>query len=720
MKLRNKIIVGYLVIAALSGVVGLIGINNVTSIQQDYLAVSTETIPVISDLKELKLAGRDIMSSTSQYLFILSEEQHALAQKTGNWEHTTLTVEHQSSRHAMVDLTESGYLQLKTTLAKYKQLLSLYFHDETPYLALITHQAQGLIVNSEEIIRAKRLGMAGGEILKLQEGLETAEHDFLESINSALKHEVAELEQRNSKVEGSINNTINSLLFTVSLIFIVSLTAGLLLARALANPLEKLRASVVDFGRGKLDVSLDLSTRDEIGELATAFHHMMQALKSSQHELLANKQFLETILDNMVEEISILDPYELRILKSNQAFRDVYQITENELAGQFCYQVTHGLEAPCQAPNDYCPVGDVLKNKAAVTCEHIHTTETQDNKYCEIQVAPIFSAEGQILHVIHVARDITERKIAEQALRAFASQLETNNKLLQEKTAEVKQAHRELQESQVRILQQDKMASIGQLAAGVAHEINNPTGFIISNLNTLKKYLSRLVEFNDIQAGQLSAQGLERVKLERKRLKIDYLLEDMPELLGESIDGADRVKKIVQDLKGFSRIDQAEFASIDLNQSLDSTINIVWNEIKYNATLERDYRLEHPVSCFAQQMAQIFINLLVNASHALEEQGTIKVSTWQEGEEALISIADSGKGMSAETIEHIFEPFFTTKAVGKGTGLGLSIAYDIVKKHHGEIRVVSTPGEGACFTIRLPLQQDMPSVEGLEPSLKSV
>lgn len=276
-------------------------------------------------------------------------------------------------------------------------------------------------------------------------------------------------------------------------------------------------------------------------------------------------------------------------------------------------------------------------------------------------------------------------------------------------TQELEKAYSELKEAQLQIFQQEKMASIGQLAAGVAHEINNPMGFISSNLSTLNKYIDRLSEF--IAAGDQSLTACagsaeaEKLNAVRKRLKIDYVMEDSRQLIAESQDGAGRVRRIVQDLKSFSRVDQAESALINLNEALDTTINIAWNEIKYVATLNREFGDIPMVKCFPQQLNQVFLNLLVNAAHAIgENQGTITVKTWSEDEHVFVSVDDSGCGIPDDIRQRIFEPFFTTKEVGKGTGLGLSISYDIIRKHGGEITVESEVGRGTSFIVKLPVE----------------
>ncbi|MCL4457058.1 MAG: ATP-binding protein [Nitrospirae bacterium] len=287
---------------------------------------------------------------------------------------------------------------------------------------------------------------------------------------------------------------------------------------------------------------------------------------------------------------------------------------------------------------------------------------------------------------------------------------------------ELEQSYNDLKAVQSQILQQEKMASIGQLAAGVAHEINNPVGFIMSNLGSLHKYIDKLSEFIKIQTEAIEelscnppisplekgGEGgfdniIDKIKESQNALKIDYIMQDIGSLIKESLEGAERVKKIVQDLKSFSHVDESEHNSIDINAGIESTINIVWNELKYKATVKKEYGDIPPTKCNAGQLNQVFMNILVNAAHAIEKQGEITIKTWHENNDIFVSISDTGHGIPADKINRIFEPFFTTKEVGKGTGLGLSIAYDIVKKHNGDIMVESEVGRGTTFTVKIPV-----------------
>ncbi len=306
------------------------------------------------------------------------------------------------------------------------------------------------------------------------------------------------------------------------------------------------------------------------------------------------------------------------------------------------------------------------------------------------------AADGTPLYFDGVLTDITDRKHQDDEL--------TTNLAAQ------RQLNKRLEEAHNQLLQSEKMASIGQLAAGIAHELNNPIGFVHSNLGTLESYLRDVMEIVDTYDKGLREVASEDAPVRRAIAKLRddrdfaFLREDISQLLGESKDGLARVRKIVLDLKSFSHVSEQEWQWADLQQGLDSTLNIVWNELKYKCKVIKEYEEIPRVYCLISQLNQVFMNLLVNAGHAIETQGTITIRTRREGRDAVcIEIADTGKGIPPEHLGRIFEPFFTTKPVGKGTGLGLSLAYGIVDKHHGRIDVESTVGAGTTFRVIIPV-----------------
>ena len=262
-----------------------------------------------------------------------------------------------------------------------------------------------------------------------------------------------------------------------------------------------------------------------------------------------------------------------------------------------------------------------------------------------------------------------------------------------------------LKASQAMIVQQEKLAAIGQLAAGVAHEINNPLGFIGSNLYSLNKYRSQICKYqSELQEllDGLPEEKASQIKTLGKKHKISVILEDLPELISDSLEGTERIKTIVHGLKCFSRSDSETETVFDINECIESAITISWNEIKYNSKLIQDLGDLEPVFGYPQQLAQVFMNLLVNASHAIDKNGEIKISSYQEGNTIIVEVQDNGCGISDAHKSKIFDPFFTTKEAGKGTGLGMSIANDIIHRHSGEISVESKLDVGTTFKVSIP------------------
>jgi two-component system NtrC family sensor kinase len=334
---------------------------------------------------------------------------------------------------------------------------------------------------------------------------------------------------------------------------------------------------------------------------------------------------------------------------------------------------------------------------------------------------PIRDEHGRVIGTAGIAREITDRKLAENAMRRANDQLEAKieerTQALTELNNQLEKQLAERQSLEAQLVHVQKMESLGELAAGVAHEINNPVAFITSNLGTMTEYigtLKRLLECYEVMAAKVSAtvepspelqalfQEIAEISLAED---LPFIKRDIDNLLMESLDGTDRVKEIVQGLKSFARGDTDEIHEADLNECLETSLKIVWNELKYKCRVEKRLGRLPRIPCHPGQLNQVFMNLLVNAAQAIAEHGDIFLETLlEEGEWIVINIRDNGHGISKEHLSTIFDPFFTTKPVGKGTGLGLSISYGIIRKHNGIIQVESTPGQGSTFTIRLPIK----------------
>ncbi|MBC3954378.1 ATP-binding protein [Pseudomonas triticifolii] len=319
---------------------------------------------------------------------------------------------------------------------------------------------------------------------------------------------------------------------------------------------------------------------------------------------------------------------------------------------------------------------------------------------------PVQDADGGSLGVGLAISDATDTAARQLELAQLNELLEA------EKSAQARLIAR-LEEAQAQLLQSEKMAAIGQLAAGVAHEINNPIGFVSSNVNSLRGYLADLFSLIDAYeraCDESSTQDSPELAKLRDKTDYNFLRQDIDDLLAESADGLDRVNRIVKDLREFSHVDSCEWQLADLHKGLDSTLNVIWNEIKFKAQVIKYYGDIEPIECMGSQINQVFLNLIINASHAVDTHGEIIISSGREGDGVFIEVADNGHGIPADIQNRIFEPFFTTKPVGMGSGLGLSLSYNIVVKHHGKLTVESEPGRGSCFRVWLPLRQPQVTV----------
>lgn len=271
--------------------------------------------------------------------------------------------------------------------------------------------------------------------------------------------------------------------------------------------------------------------------------------------------------------------------------------------------------------------------------------------------------------------------------------------------------NRALREAQAALVQSEKLASLGQLAAGMAHEINNPIAYVTNNLVVLRRDVPAAMRVLEIYrsarealAGVAPETASAAAQLEEE-IDLPYIQEHLDRQFAKSLEGLQRVRDIVRNLRDFARLDEAEFKEADLNEALASTLEILRYEIKQKEiVVETAYRDLPPVLCHPGKINQVFLNLLVNAVQACAPGGQVTVSTSRDAAGVMVAVADNGTGIAPEHLPHLFDPFFTTKPVGQGTGLGLSVSYGIIRDHGGTIEVESEPGHGSCFRVRLPLK----------------
>ena len=405
------------------------------------------------------------------------------------------------------------------------------------------------------------------------------------------------------------------------------------------------------------------------------------ALNISQ---MRNKQIMDNAADTIItiNELGIIQTF-------NRAGANIFGYNADEVIGTNISGLMSGFLNDCICGEKTDVVGNGIRE---ITAMHKNGTTIS----LELSISEMLLTDNSYIY-IGIMRDIGERKRNEEALTLSHARL--------------KESHNKFQETHQQLLQSEKMASIGQLAAGVAHEINNPIGYVSSNIGTLQNYITSLVTLID-DYEKLESQtnkdsdALKYVQAKKDDLDFDFLKQDIFELLTESRDGISRVKGIVQDLKDFSHVDENEWQHADLHKGLNSTLNIVNNEIKYHTKVIKEYGDMPLIECMPSQLNQVFMNLLVNASHAIENQGIITIRTGHQENKVWIAIEDNGKGIPEDEIKRIFEPFYTTKPVGVGTGLGLSVSYSIIQKHNGQIDITSAEGQGTCFKVWLPIAQN--------------
>lgn len=679
MKILYKILAGYILIALLTIIVGYVSIRQTVPIRHNFTDLSDRTLPVINSLQDLKFAGLSIASSTVEYVFFHQTEMA----ETGRHSDTL-------SMKGEKDEKSRGMQLYSDSIKRYEHYVG-FFPDEARFFRGIDAAGKELVAESNDMIM-KIHQWDPDELMDHKNRLEGSLSRFLDAIDRALAHEDEELAEKKEDVLTSLAVAHNIIFIACLFIILISIATGSVIAGKISRSMKRLKDAAREIGEGNFTVNIDTHTIDEIGDLSRSFNKMASDLRESRTTLEHNNRFFQTVIDSMHDALSVIDARTFLLVDVNNAFLAQEKITKEEAIGKTCHAVTHNLPAPCNSDDDPCPLRKTVEQGTHASAEHVHYSETGEKLFVEIDTAPIKNDEGEVIQVVHIARDITERKKAEE---------------------ELKNAYTYLQTTQKQIIQQEKMASIGQLAAGVAHEINNPTGFVSSNLGTLGKYMQKLMDYINEQSeviGSVSSEEVsERLREKRRTLKLDYVLRDVKDLISESLDGTERIKRIVQNLKSFARIDDSEYTLANINECVESTLNIVWNELKYKATVTKDYGTLPPTQCYPQQLNQVFMNLLVNASHAIDKQGEIKIKTWNGDGTIHISISDTGCGIPETALCKIFEPFFTTKEAGKGTGLGLSISYDIVRKHKGDIVVDSKEGHGSTFTVILPVVEETSS-----------
>ncbi len=565
--------------------------------------------------------------------------------------------------------------------------------------------------------------------------------------------------------ERKISNVLNQLVWLVILLIIVFMIVQYrLVISPVLSSLNQLSVGVNRVSNGDFQYRLNLSSNNEIAKVAQNFDAMTNMLADLYNDLenkvqerttqlaLINEELKTEMLNREVMEselrvifddtrkseqllLSIINAtpdwifvkdHDLKFILVNESFAKHFNKNTNEIIGKTISEL--GIIKESES-------NDILKSTKIIQMEdqevlagkiiHNPSDYVKDLNgiiyVLDTQKLPLINNDGQITGILGVSRDITERHLAQEALEQSEAELRQNTKEL-ELTLE------RLQETQTQIIQSEKMSSLGQMVAGVAHEINNPVNFIFGNIVHAKDYINDILNVIQLYQREYPDPPIS-IQEEIETIELDYLIEDIPNLLNSMTVGAERIREIVKSLRVFSRLDEAEMKEVDIHAGIDSTLMILHNRLKdkhgHSAIqIIKEYGDLSLVECYAGQLNQVFMNILSNAIDALDEYNegrspedyeanpsmititTERLSTVPGMKEWIaIRIRDNGIGMPAETQKKLFEPFFTTKPIGKGTGLGLSISHSIVvEKHGGHLSCFSEINKGTEFTIEIPIK----------------
>ena len=520
-------------------------------------------------------------------------------------------------------------------------------------------------------------------------------------------------------------NTRSTIILCI-LAAVVATLIGLVTSHWLSRPIIRLAAAARAVANGSWDQSLPIEREDELGIMAEAFSRMAAQLRQSLGEVEAR-------------EASLAEAQKVAHMGSSQL--DI--LTEETIWSEEMFRI-YGLEPRAIPPtnqesveliyaDDQTSVNEAfqlfMKNSQPFTIDYRILWSNGKIRYVNGKFQPIWDEQSQMTGIFGTVIDITDRKQAEIALRNSEAELRKKSDQLQSLVVQ-------LQKTQTQLVQTEKMSSLGQMVAGIAHEINNPVSFIYGNINYAQQYTDDLLKF--IQIVQDHQEDLPpSVQEAAQEIDVGFLTVDLPKLMRSMQVGAERIQQIVISLRNFSRLDESAIKSVDLHEGIDSTLMLLQHRLKANQDhpeiiVVREYSALPLVECYAGQLNQVFMNLLVNAIDALESSYNRRTQTAAESlnyrptiwivtqstdstnvspqvntpHQITMRIRDNGSGISSEHQKKLFDPFFTTKPIGKGTGLGLAISYQVVvDRHGGELTFSSQPGEGTEFIITIPVHQ---------------
>ena len=463
-------------------------------------------------------------------------------------------------------------------------------------------------------------------------------------------------------------------------VFLISVTA-FVVSHRIINPIKSLIMATHRISKGELDSHIQVTSRDEIGELTEAFNRMTTDLVNARKEL---RELFDAANDPMVtlKDGAIVNNMNLRVTElfgytpEDLLHKKITSIIRDEEVLMLEDAINKAWQLKPEEKHPMFEIGVITKNGNIVICE-------LDLNRTRFGIQPHF-------------RNITKRKLLERKI------FEENQKLEKANTQLISLLE-ELKKTQLQLFQSEKMASIGQLAAGIAHEVNNPVGYISCNLELMQNHFVAIKTLQTEIEKLKTEPSFAKLQQTVADVKLDKVVNHMEKGIRESLEGTERIKKIIDALRTFAYKGDDKFELANINTEIEHILNIIWNEIKYKSEVIKAYGDIPMIRCNRYQLGQVFMNIILNAVQAIKEKGVIRITTYQKGNYVNVEIRDNGIGIPERNLSKIFEPFFTTKEVGKGTGLGLSIAYNIIKNHNGTIEVQSKVNEGTTFTIKLPV-----------------
>lgn len=471
-----------------------------------------------------------------------------------------------------------------------------------------------------------------------------------------------------------------SLVIRLVSVFIISVTA-FVISRKIINPVQSLITATEKISKGDMSARIPVTSRDEIGELTEAFNRMTTDLVNARQEL---RELFDAANDPMVtlQDGAIVNNMNVRVTElfgyaaEDLLHKSITRIIRDEEVIMLEDAINKTWELKPGEKYPMFEIGVITKDGTLIICE-------LDLNRTRFGIQPHF-------------RNITKRKLLERKIFEENQKLENAN-------AQLISLLEELKKTQLQLFQSEKMASLGQLAAGIAHEINNPVGYISCNLELMQNYLVALKTLQTEIEKLKTDPSFAKLQKTVADVNLDKVVERMEKGMRESLEGTVRIKNIIDALRIFTYREDDTFELANINTEIEHTLNILCNEIKHKSELVKAYESIPLIRCNRYQLGQAIMNIIMNALQAIKEKGIIKITTYQKENDIYIEISDNGIGIPEQNLPKIFEPFFTTKEVGKGTGLGLSFAYNIIKNHNGTIKVNSKINEGTTFTIKLPV-----------------